>query len=175
MKHINAIFILSLSLVAANCFASSPLITGDSVGDLVIGRAPPNIRGDRLVFRRWESDENGQRYELIRVKVAGVGVDAEVFDGCIWRISINKSGLFTLDGLGVGASARTLLRKNPSIDPVIGPGPTLVLIPKKPCGISYITDAPLPDNVPENPTRASVSQLLRTAHVTKILVVGCKK
>ncbi len=167
--------LLPLALVAANCFAVNTVVTGSAVGDFVIGRAPPTVKNDRLIFRRWQNDENGKRYELIRVKVQGIEVDAEVYDGTIWRIWIEEAGLMTRDGLGVGDDARTLLRKNPTVNPEIGPGPSLVFIPTKPCGISYVTDAQLLGDIDGRLTQKYISQIARTAHITKIIVVGCKK
>lgn len=166
--------VLPVALFAANCFAADAVVTGNAVGDLIIGQSPPSLKGSRLVSRRWESDENGERYELLRVKVRGIQVDAEVYDGSIWRIWIERAGLKTLNGISVGDSADALLR-NKTVHPEIGPGPSLVLIPEKPCGVSYVTDARLPDDVPGGITREFASRVVGNARITKILVVGCPK
>ena len=130
-------FISVLALVSLNCSASGSVITGNAVGDLVIGKAPPIFEVGRLVFRDWETDENGESYELLKVKVNNDEVSAEVYEGLIWRIRIDKGSLTTRDGVKVGDRASVLISKNLTVMPELGPGPTLVLIPKRPCGISY--------------------------------------
>lgn len=165
------IFVL-LTLSAANGFAAERPVTGNAVGDLVIGQRPPNLEANRLVFRRWEHDENNKRYELMRVRVQGHEVDAEVHDRLIWRIWIDKPGLKTSDGVGVGDGVNQLLKKI-SIVPEIGPGPSLVFISSHPCGISYLTDAKLPEELPERVSRAFVAGMRIPVHVSKILIFGC--
>lgn len=167
-------YIALLALVSLNCFASCAVITGNAVGDLVIGRAPPIFDPGRLVSRRWEIDENGQSYELLKVKVDNNQVSAEVYEGLIWRIRVDGGKLKTLDGIKVGDRASVLLRKNLTVKPEVGPGPTLVLIPTGPCGVSYVTDAQLPDKLTFPLTSASAERFAKTAHVKTILVVGCE-
>lgn len=161
-------------LCASDCIANDVMVSGDAVGDLVVGRAPPPFEKGRVLLRRWQDDENGERYELLRVTIKGIPVDAEVYDGNVWRIWIDKPGLKTRDGLGVGDSAKKLLR-NKSIIPEIGPGPSLVLISKKPCGISFITDAQLPNELPQNLDRKFALRMARDAQISKMILVGCDK
>lgn len=52
---------------------------------------------------------------------------------------------------------------------------SLVLIPTRPCGISYLTDARLPHNVAFPVTSASAARFIKAAHIKAILVVGCEK
>lgn len=163
-----------LALVSLNCFASGAVITGNAVGDLVVGKAPPIFEVGRLVFRNWEIDENGQSYELLKVKIDNNEVSAEVYEGLIWRIRVDEGMLKTLDGIRVGDRASDLIRKNLTVKPELGPGPTLVLIPRRPCGISYVTDARLPDEVAFPLTSAAAAQIAKTAHIKTILVVGCE-
>lgn len=167
------IFLLYL-LMTSNCHAAT-VISGNAVGDLVIGHAPPKFDASRLVSRRWLNDENGKRYELLSIKIHGRQVDAEIYDGRIWRISIEKLGLPTRDGVAVGANAAKVLRMNPTITPEIGPGPSLFLIPANSCGISYMTNFEFADDIPENLSRTSALSMLHASHVIKILVVGCGK
>ena len=169
------IALLPVLLVTATCASQSvqPVISGNSVGDLVIGSVPPKIDAHRLLSREWQKDEDGESYELVRVKVQGVVVDAEVYEGKVWRLSIDDPGLLTEDGVGVGSNAGNLLDKNKTIKPQIGPGPMLVLVPAKPCGLSYWTDAQLPDTGSLTFSRESAAPLLKNARVTRILFVGC--
>lgn len=164
-----------LALVSLNCFASGVVITGKAVGDLVIGKAPPVLNTNRLVFRSWEIGENGQSYELLKVKVDGKVVSAEIYDGAIWRIRVDEANFRTRDGIKVGDRASVLIRRNPTVKSELGPGPSLVLIPTQPCGISYVTDAQLPDRVAFPLTSASVAGFAQAANIKTILVVGCEK
>lgn len=164
-----------LTFVSLNCFASGVVITGKAVGDLIIGKAPPVLNAGRLVSRSWESDENGQSYELLKIKVEGYAVSAEIYDGAIWRIRLDEGNLRTPDGVKVGDRALVLIRKNPTVRPEVGPGPSLVLIPARPCGISYVTDVQLPDRIEFPLTLASIAEFTKTANITTILVVGCEK
>lgn len=164
-----------LALVSLNCFASAAVITGNAVGDLVVGKAPPVFEVGRLVFRNWEIDENGQPYELLKVNVDNNEVSAEVYEGLVWRISVDEGTLKTRDGIKVGDRASELIRKNLAFKPELGPGPTLVLVPTRSCGISYVTDARLPDEVALPLTSAAAARITRTAKIKTILVVGCEK
>ena len=168
---------ISFFLIGVACASHDvhPIVSGNSVGDIVIGRAPPKIDSRRLVLRQWQQDENGDSYELIRLKVRDAAVDAEVYDGKVWRISIDQPELLTEDHVGVGSKAMRLLKANTTIQPRIGPGPMIVLVPVTPCGISYLTDAELPDLATQELSRDSVAPLLSDAGVTSILVVGCSK
>ena len=157
---------------ASRCIAHEVIVSGDSVGDLVVGKKPPFKKG-RLLFRKWQNDENGERYELLRVKVNGIPVDAELYNGDIWRIWIDKPGLITRGGVGVGGNVKNLLLRNRDFDLEIGPGPSLVLIPKDSCGISFVTNAKLPDQLPEKLDRTYALTIARDAEISKIILVGC--
>jgi len=151
------------------------VITGNAVGDIVIGQPPPTLDAVRVISRDWLSDENGMRYELLRMKIQGRQVDAEIIDGLVWRISIETTGLPASDGVAVGANAARVLRKNSHITPEIGPGPSLFLIPENRCGISYMTDFEFKKGFPEKLSRQSALSMLKNSRITKILVVGCGK
>lgn len=72
------------------------LVTGTVVGELAVGVQPPaTFKVDHLVSRGWQRDENGEAYEALKVKVAGVNVDAEVYGGNVWRIWVDEPGLVT--------------------------------------------------------------------------------
>lgn len=168
-----SIFLLFVSALC-NCHAGT-VISGDAVGDLVIGQPPPKDNLGRLVSRHWLNDENGKKYEMLSIKIHGRQVDAEIHDGRVWRISIERPGLQTRDGVAVGANAAIVLQMNSSIAPEIGPGPSMFLIPANSCGISYMTDFEFGENIPEKLTRATALSMLRASRVISIFVVGCEK
>ena len=146
---------------------------GRGVGDLIIGQVPPPLARERLVSRKWQENENGEQYERLVVRVGGIPVDAEVYNGRIWRISVMRRGLSTRDGYQVGDSVQKLIHANPSLSRELGPGPSLVLVPDKFCGISYMTDADLPESVMQNPNSKLPTQFARDAHISWIFVTGC--
>ena len=162
-------------LAAFACAGKNEPIDGMRVGDLVIGHPPPLLARDRVLLREWRLDEAGERYELIRVRIGMVPVDAEVIDGEIWRISIESAGLRTRDGVQVGDSLETLTRKNRSLRPELGPGPSLILIPDQPCGISYVTDALLSEKDLQNLSRRHAIPSTKNVHVSMIFVTGCQE
>ena len=161
-------------LTAITCHASEPVLDGRGIGDLLIGQAPPRFASDRLVSREWQNDETGERYERLKVHFRGIPVEAEVYDGRIWRISVMRRGLRTRAGSQVGDTVKKLIDANPSHRREIGPGPTLVLIPEKFCGISYMSDADLPESIMQDPTRELPAQFSRNARIRWISVTGCK-
>ena len=149
-------------------------MSGRGIGDLIIGQVPPSLSEERLVSRQWHEDENGERYERLKVSVGGIPVDAEVYDGRIWRISVMRPGLRTQDGLQVGDSVQKLLHANRSLRRELGPGPSLVLIPENFCGISYMTGADLPGSVMQNPNCGLPTKFAKTTRIRWIFVTGCK-
>lgn len=162
-------------LSALPCTASEGIINGQGVGDLLIGQVLPPLQQHRVLFRNWQFDENGGSYELVRVKVGEVPVDAEIYDGAIWRISINLPGLSTRDGVQVGDKMATLIRKNRSLDREIGPGPSLVLIPRNVCGISYMIDSTLLENTHGKLNKVIPGESIKNFRISRIYVVGCEK
>lgn len=73
----------------------------------------------------------------------------------------------------MGASVERLLEKNATIQIVVGPGQSLVLIPMEPCGISYVTDASVDGKDMSKATRESVPPTIKRSHITKFIVRGC--
>jgi hypothetical protein len=165
---------ICVSLIAITCHAGEPIVDGRGVGDLMIGQAPPAFAGKRLLSRKWLEDENGERYERLEVSIRGVPVITEIYDSRIWRISIMRRGLSTQDGLQVGDSVQKLIHVNRSLRREIGPGPSLVLIPEKSCGISYMTDAELPEEVMQDSSLELPAQFARNARIRWIFVTGCE-
>ena len=123
--------------------------------------------------RRWMLDENGKPYEDLTINIGASEVNAELYDGKVWRIWIDSVGLHTHDGVSVGSNALSVLRRNPTISVEIGPGPSMVLIPKKPCGISYVVGIELPEDVPPVMTRRQAEVMLGESKIAKLIVVGC--
>lgn len=118
--------------------------------------------------------KTGERYERLKVSVGSIPVDAEVYNGRIWRISVTRLGLRTQDGSQVGDSVQKLLRANRSLCRELGPGPSLVLIPERFCGISYTTDADLPESVMQNPSSKLLTRFAKATRIRWIFVTGCK-
>ncbi|MGJ9417699.1 hypothetical protein ACHAC9_08045 [Massilia sp. CMS3.1] len=175
MKSVRRCFLaFCVLLTAMTCHASEPIVDGRGVGNLLIGEAPPRLLGKHLVSREWQEDENGERYESLKARVEGIPVEAEVYDGRIWRITVMRRGLRTRDGSQVGDSVHKLIHANPSLHREIGPGPRLVLIPENFCGISYTTDADLPESVMNNLNSELPTQFARNTHIHQILVTGCE-
>jgi len=163
-----------LALSAKNCHANEQIVDGRGVGDFIIGQVPPRLGEERLVSRQWQEDENGKRYERLEARVAGIPVDVEVHDGRIWRITVMRRGLRTRDGSQVGDRLQKLMRMNRSLRRELGPGPSLVLFPKDLCGISYMTDADLPESVMRDPSTDLPATFVREARIRWIFVTGCK-
>ena len=163
-----------VTLATTTCHASEPIVSGRGIGDLIIGQVPPPLSGERLVSRQWQEDENGERYERLKVSVGGIPVDAEVYDGRIWRISIMRPGLSTQDGSQVGDSVQKLIHANRSLRRELGPGPSLVLVPENFCGISYMTDADMPESVMQNPNSKLPTRFAKDSRIRRIFVTGCK-
>lgn len=165
----------SMILAAVTCNASERMVDGRGIGDLIIGQALPTLTPDRLLSRQWQSDENGERYELVRVAVKSVPVDVEVHDGRIWRISVERRGLSTRDGSQVGDSIQKLIHTNRLLRREIGPGPNLVLVPENICGISYVTDDDLPESLMQATPIEFPIEFVKSTLIRRIFVVGCKK
>lgn len=151
-----------------------PKITGDAVGDVVVGRGLPPIDDGRILNRQWLHDESGEPYELVRLTVGGLPTSVELYQNVVWRIAVRSPGLKTANGIEVGASALPLLEGDAAVEPLIAPGPTIALVPEEPCGVSYLTDAKLPEILPsEGLSRKDFGKILGGARVATILVVGC--
>lgn len=163
-----------VTLASMTSYASEPIVSGRGIGDLIIGEVPPSLSRERLLSRQWQEDENGERYERLKVSVGGSPVDAEVYDGRVWRISVLRPGLRTQDGSQVGDSVQKLLRANRSLRCELGPGPSLALVPENFCGISYMTDADLLQNVMQNPNSKLSTRFAKATRIRWILVTGCK-
>ena len=161
--------VFSVSLCYSN------IVSGDGVADIKIGKALPKLEQKRIIFRHWQHDENSDKYELLRIKVLGGEVDVEVYDGLVYRLTINKPGIVTADGVFVGMKAAKVLIANRTIATEIGSGPSLFLVPINPCGMSYQTDFEFKNQKPENMTRASVISMLKRSKIKAILIVGCNK
>lgn len=175
MKSIRRCFLaFCVTLAATICHASELTVSGRGVGDLIIGQVPPSLAGERLLSRQWREDENGERYERLKVSIGSIPVDADVYDGRIWRISVMRPGLRTQDGSQVGDSVQKLLHANRSLRRELGPGPSLVLIPQNFCGISYMTDADLPESVMQNPSSKLPTRFAKASRIRWIFVMGCK-
>jgi hypothetical protein len=140
----------------------------------MIGQVPPLFSGERLISRQWQRDENGHRYERLEVSVGGIPVDVEIHDGRISRISVMRRGLSTRDGSQVGDSVQKLIHANRSLRRELGPGPSLVLVPDNFCGISYMTDADLPESVMQDPNSELPTHFARSAQIRWIFVTGCE-
>lgn len=167
------ICILFASLPVNLGIAANTRLAGNGIGPFVVGKPPLKPAKSSLVFRKWESDENGVTYEFIRIKLNRTAVDAEVYDGRVWRISINERGISTVDGISVGNDAGQVLRENEFVNPEIGPGPTVVLISNNPCGLSYITDAKMPSDLETPLNRETAVPILKFAKIRKIVASGC--
>ena len=175
MKSIPRCFLaFCVTLAAMICHASEPIVSGRGIGDLIIGQVPPTLTAERLLSRQWQEDENGELYELLIVSVRGIPVHVEVYGGRIWRISIMRPGLRTEDGSQAGDSVQKLLYANQSLRRELGPGPSLVLIPEKFCGISYMTDADLPESVMQNPNGKLSTRFAKGTRIRWIFVTGCE-
>lgn len=148
-------------------------VDGNRVAQFVIGEKPPRISPDELILRKNQADENNLLFELIRTKIKGVPIDVEVYEGKVWRITIKNPGLFRLNGIDVGVQAEKVVQAGSRIDFEMGPGPTLVLIPKRPCGVSYVTDARIGDEI-NSMDRDVFEKNFKKSKVTLIYVTGCK-
>jgi hypothetical protein len=179
LKHLRTLKCRAGLLLACGLLLSSQtacavksFISGNAVGDIVVGRKPPALGRGRLIYLHDEQDENGDPYKLLRVMVQGGVVDAEIYDGMVWRIWVSTPGLLTADQVSVGSSAYAVLAKNKTAYPVIGSGGEIVLVAKDPCGLSFITDVDASTESAQM-TRSSIATEMKSGHVQKILVVGC--
>ncbi|WMW78916.1 hypothetical protein RF679_09575 [Undibacterium cyanobacteriorum] len=149
------------------------LIDGNAVGEFEINKPAPKLATNRILLRQIQTNENGDSFILIRARVASSLVEAEVVDDLVWRVSILKPGLMTKDRAQVGTSAYALVKRNPSLMPEVGPGPSLILVPSTPCGLSYVTDYEFKEKEYENLTHEKVLRIIGRSKVTRILAVGC--
>lgn len=161
-------------LFARPNYAANIQISGNGVGSFRIGKSPPDLKREMLVFRRLEKDENEVSHEIIRARLNRALIDAEVYNHKIWRITSTSNKIETVEGITVGAHAKNVLYKNEYITPEIGSGPVIVLVSTKPCGLSYVTDAAIADEFNGLLTRASAGSILESAKITKIYVTGCE-
>ena len=160
-------------LAASSHAAANARLAGDGVGPFMIGRSPGKIPKGSLITRQWQQDENGDTFEFIQIKRDHGVVDAEVHDGKVWRVSTDKRGLPSIDGIEVGDAAVKIVARNSHSHPDIGPGPTIVLISDQPCGLSYVTDAEPAAALNAPLTRMTVVPMLTLAKVTRIIASGC--
>jgi hypothetical protein len=173
LKHL--ILIIFLSWLSIDCgIAADMKLSGSGIGPLLIGAPPGHLSAAELVSRKWEMDENGASYEIITITLKGKDVEAEIYDGRVWRISISERGISTLNGISVGDNALAVLRGNKFVTPEIGPGQIIVLISNNPCGLSYITDAEVADNLRVPLSREMSVPMLRLAKIKKIIASGCQ-
>lgn len=159
--------------LVSEVFANNVVITSSSVAGFIIGqRLSPKLSPD-IISRQWEDDENGSRYEFVRARVKGAYFNLEVYDKKVWRITVEKQGMRTQDGIGVDDSLEKLIRVDRTLEPYVGSGPSLVLISHKSCGLSFVTNVELPDKIPEKLTLDIVAQRWHAKQIKKIIVVGC--
>jgi hypothetical protein len=100
-------------------------------------------------------------------------VEAEVYDGLVWRLSVRKRGISTMDGVSVGDNALSVLRRNNFMNLEIGPGQIIVLISDNPCGLSYLTDAEVTGSLKMPLNQKIAVRLLKSAKIKAIIASGC--
>lgn len=160
MKITNIMFTGVVFFGAFSVSASQSAITGDGIGNLVVGKPLPKQGGWHIIKRHWLYDENHSRFESVDIRVGQSLINAEIYDGAIWRLTVLKPGLSTLDSVTVGTSVRALDMSRYTLE--VGAGPTSVLIPRNLCGLSYVLDTFREKKVQQD-----------SAQVEKILVIGC--
>lgn len=98
MKNLILSFCL-LTIFASSTYAADVQITGSGIGAFQIGKSPPILTRDMLVFRKWEKDQNGVAYEVIRARLNGVIIDAEIYRHKVWRIATTSNKVKTVEGI----------------------------------------------------------------------------
>lgn len=158
--------------VGACGVTESTMLTGDRLGDIVIGRSLDEVARTCPVLRdTTELRSEGQMERVVTFAVAGEQVEAEIVDGNLWRLTIDEPAFRTSDLLSVGTSVARLLRYD-GVRPLIGEGRLYVQVSEH-CGLSFRLSKPASAVGSGEPDAASLRTLPAETHVAEILVVGC--
>ena len=159
---------------AANCGTSpETILTGEGIGDLVIGRSVDEIADSCRVLQDTTAIRaEGHPQRVLSVNLGRDTVEAEIVDGKVWRITIRDAAFVTVDSLGVGTPMERILEFD-GVQPLVGEGSLFVRIPAH-CGLSFRLSEPASSLPPGEPDLASLRQLPEDTRVDEILVVGCQ-
>ena len=150
----------------------APVIDAAGVGALRIGASVDSVRAHCTVLRDTvERRAEGQPTRVLSVVVADDTGEAEVVDGRVWRITVEKPGLRTADSLSVGTSLARLLAAIPDARGDHGEGG--VYVTTRRCMSFLLSDLP-PGTRLGVGDAASLRRLPPSTAVRKILVFGCR-
>lgn len=150
-------------------------VTGAGVGELQIGRSTEDVR--RLCNVTRDTTMLGAEAlpeRVLRVATVRDTLDVTIDNDRLWRISVDRPVLRTVDSLGVGTTLADLLR-SPGATGAEGEGVLYVIVSAH-CGMSFRLSKELSasqhrDHWSENDLR----KLPSTATVDQVLITGCQK
>lgn len=159
------------------CGVATPtLVTGSGIGALRIGARTRDIR--RLCDVASDSTAKDARavpQRVMRVRIGGGIVVADIVRDSVWRLTITDSTLRTSDGLGVGTTLASLVEM-PGVSGINGDGAVFVVL-KPRCGLSFGLDHRA-DNLFYRGLTIDRSVLLSaepSTQVDRIVVFGCAR
>ena len=151
--------------------------SGKGLDVLVVGRPIPKLGRKKLVYDRTEWGEAAEPQRVIGVRIYNQVIRAEIDDGKVWRLMISRPGIRTkYGGVGVGDPVRSFAKKI-DLKIIFGIAGQLVLVPKRECGLSFLTNM-FPDSDDKGgPLPAldskSLAVLPKNIVVKEILVFEC--
>lgn len=149
------------------------IIRGEGIGLLRIGASVDSVRRHCVVVRDTTVlGAEGMPARKMAIAVAADTVEAEIVDNRVWRLAVLSPHLRTTDSLGVGTPlSRFLAMKKPRA--FMGEGEVFLMLPSH-CGLSFR----LADMGSGRPRAeydsAALARLPKKAHVSEVLVFGCR-
>jgi hypothetical protein len=155
---------------ASSC--ASRIITGAGIGALRVGATVDSVRASCAVIHdSVEIRAEGMPARIIDVALGADTIEAEVVDGRIWRITIDRPGLTTADSLRVGSPLSRLLEHH-GAHGAVGEGKLFVLLPDR-CGLSFRLAARPGDVARSSYDESGLRALPSTIVVDQLLITGC--
>ena len=150
------------------------VLTGSGVGELQVGKSVERVRGVCAVVRDTTLlGDEALPERQIAVAVAGDTILATIDSGRVWRITLERPKIRTVDSLGVGSRLSDLLRQ-PRATGEEGEGVLYVLLPSH-CGLSFRIAHELADNEHRATWSArDLENIPQESMVDEVLVTGCE-
>ncbi len=149
------------------------IIRGEGIGLLRIGVSVDSVRRHCVVVRDTTVlGAEGMPARKMAIAIAADTVEAEIVDNRVWRLAVLSPHFRTADSLGVGTPlSRFLGMEKPRA--FMGEGEVFLILPSH-CGLSFR----LADMGSRRPRAeydsAALASLPKTAHVSEVLVFGCR-
>jgi hypothetical protein len=164
----------SPQLASAVCGGSeAKALTEGGIGAVRIGATVEDVkRACTVVSDRVEEGDEAIPVRILRIRIRGALIAAEIEAGRVWRLTVDDQGLRTADGLAVGIPLTKLLSL-PMLSAEEGEGALYATSPQH-CGLSFrLSYHPADDEHRVEWTTAQLSALPRSTKVTQVLIFGC--